>query len=535
MKAHLMYKDKDFHVEDPTLSFNRPRWSKTDNPELPSREINLTQDLDLAMLFDAMALGDAFLFEVSKRAVLLSLDDPEAIRYRQEILADCITQPDIIREMYAIATEAAVEERKIRSYGFFSKSPSGILPNAVKALELFMELLKRLRRITDEHAGGFRSEGLTAFFTMLKKELDDEYFLTIDEHLARLKFRDGMLISAMLGKGNKGAGYMLRTPGQRQRQRLKERIGIGPRSSYYYDIHPRDVTGGRVLRELTDRGLNLVANALTQSKDHILSLFTMLRSELGFYVSCLNLYEQLVEKDEPTCTPVPLPWGLPVLSFHGLYDICLTLRTEGRVVGNAANADGKPLVMITGANSGGKSTFLRSIGLAQMMMQCGMFVGAESFRANVCDRLFTHFIREEDATMISGKLDEELSRMSALADEMTSRSIVLFNESFAATNEREGSEIAGQIARALMDSGVKVFFVTHLFSLAECFYLKSVDSALFLRAERGEDGRRTFKLVEGQPLPTSFGKDLFKRLGGWSTVPTPGHPAGDGSRALEHP
>ena len=42
--------------------------------------------------------------------------------------------------------------------------------------------------------------------------------------------------------------------------------------------------------------------------------------------------------------------------------------------------------MITGANQGGKSTFLRSVGLAQVMMQSGLFVGAEAFGANIVRR-----------------------------------------------------------------------------------------------------------------------------------------------------
>ena len=121
------------------------------------------------------------------------------------------------------------------------------------------------------------------------------------------------------------------------------------------------------------------------------------------------------------------------------------------------NCDGKPLVVITGANRGGKSTFLRSVGLAHLMMQCGMFVPAEAFRANVCSGIFTHFKREEDATMQSGKLDEELSRMSTIVDAIVPGSIVLLNESFASTNEREGSEIATQIVRALLKRESKYF------------------------------------------------------------------------------
>jgi DNA mismatch repair ATPase MutS len=170
--------------------------------------------------------------------------------------------------------------------------------------------------------------------------------------------------------------------------------------------------------------------------------------------------------------------------------------------------------VITGANRGGKSTFLRSAGLSHLMMQCGMFAPATTFRADVCRGLFTHFKREEDANLRSGKLDEELSRMSGIVDLITSGSILLCNESFASTNEREGSEIARQIVRALMDRGVKVFFVTHMHELARGLYRDEGERAAFLRAERGPNGRRTYRLIAGQPLPTSHGEDVFRRVFG---------------------
>ena len=240
----------------------------------------------------------------------------------------------------------------------------------------------------------------------------------------------------------------------------------------------------------------------------------MLRSELGFYAGCLNLHGRLAGKGEPACFPVPVAAGEVALAAEGLYDVCLTLSVDAPVVGNDVNADGKRLVMITGANQGGKSTFLRSVGLAQLMMQCGMFVPAVSFRASTCDGVFTHYKREEDATMESGKLDEELSRMSGITDEITPNCLLLCNESFASTNEREGSEIAHQIVRALVEAGIKVFFVTHLFDLAQRFSLENMETALFLRAERHADGRRTFRLAEGEPLPTSYGEDVYRRIFG---------------------
>jgi hypothetical protein len=81
--------------------------------------------------------------------------------------------------------------------------------------------------------------------------------------------------------------------------------------------------------------------------------------------------------------------------------------------------------------------------------------------------------------------------------------------------QREGSEIGRQVVRALLDAEVKVFFVTHRFDFAEDFHRQYAGSTLFLRAERQPDGHRNYKLAVKEPLPTSFGEDLYYRLGGW--------------------
>ena len=141
-----------------------------------------------------------------------------------------------------------------------------------------------------------------------------------------------------------------------------------------------------------------------------------------------------------------------------------------------------------------------------------MFVPARSFSANLCAGLYTHFKRKEDVSMESGKLDEELSRMSEIANHLTANSMVLFNEAFAATNEREGSEIAREIVTALSERRVKVFFVSHLHQFTRGLHEKRTGDTLFLRAEREADGTRTYKLIEGEPLETSYGEDLYQRI-----------------------
>ena len=90
--------------------------------------------------------------------------------------------------------------------------------------------------------------------------------------------------------------------------------------------------------------------------------------------------------------------------------------------------------------------------------------------------------------------------------------MLLFNEPFASTNEREGSEIARRIVGALLERRVKVYFVTHLYDFAAAVFEKREATALFLRAERRDDGTRSYKILAGEPLETSFGRDLYAEV-----------------------
>jgi len=450
-----------------------------------------------------------------RKSMLSSLTDLDAIQYRQNAYADCAANSQIVRDMYQIAIDAIESERK-NYWSFVVRYPAGILHRAVEVLQMFVVMLKRLRKIADQHVDKFKSEAFSTLLSMLRSELSEDYFDEIQSHLSRLKFRSGVLVSARLGKGNTGRDYVLRRPHRDDRSWLTRLLEQKP-LSYSFQLHPRDEAGAQALTKLNDRGVNLVANALAQSTDHILSFFHMLRTELAFYVGCLNLHAHIGQRDEPVCFPNPEPPWERKLSFSNLHDLSLALSTGKTVVGNDLNADYKNIVIVTGANTGGKSTFLRSLGIAHLMMQAGMFVTAESFVSGVCDGIYTHYKREEDATMESGKLDEELNRMSQIVAKLKSNSLLLFNESFGSTNEREGSEIAGQIVSALLNRNVKVFFVTHLYHFAHTCFLRGSATTAFLRAERLPDGRRPFKLIEAAPLQTSYGIDLYKVIFGGAT------------------
>ena len=491
-----MYRDRDFDFER----------------ALPPNEGALIQDLELNILFGTMAEGDDFLFKVAKRAVLLGPQDGlETILYRQAVLKDCLKNPSTVAEIYALAL-AAIEDKRKQWLGVFGGYPSGILNGAVNLLEMLMVKLAELKGVADRHAHEFQSEGFGNFFAVLKTELADAYFASVKGHLRKLRFDRGVLISADLGKGNVGTHYILLEPVGKKPNWIRRMLAR--QSAFTFKIGERDEAGARALDLLRDRGINLVANSVAQSADHVVAFFAALRAELAFYLGCVNLHRRMVQKDLPACFPVPAPRGTRKHSCTGLRDLVLALSLDQGVVGNDLEANGKNIVFVTGANQGGKSTFLRSVGVAQHMMQCGMYVAAESFTAEVCPRLFTHYKREEDKTMTRGKFDEELNRMSGIVDALEPDSLVLFNESFAATNEREGSEIARQIVRALIEARIKVFYVTHLYPLAHTLWEEGKSDALFLCAERQSDGRRTFKLRPGEPSQTSFGADLYRQIFG---------------------
>ena len=195
MKAFLMYRDRDFDLGRAS----------------PANEGALIKDLELDTLFHAMAAKDPLVLEVAKKAILTRvIDDLETIKYRQDALRDCLSNPDTIRQLYALAEEAFQRQKKV--WRTFREYPSGTLDHAVGVMAIYVDVLKRLRAVADRDSPQFKSDAFLNLFTMLARELDDDYFAVIDRHLKRLKFRDGVLVSAGLGKGLKGASYVLRRP-----------------------------------------------------------------------------------------------------------------------------------------------------------------------------------------------------------------------------------------------------------------------------------------------------------------------------------
>jgi hypothetical protein len=500
------------------------------SPPLEGRA--LEADLALATIVGAMAQGNHAITVAANRLLLDPLTDVATIAYRQAVLRDCLAHPDVPRALFALAS--ATLERRSKVYWGLVRRPDAMVHHGIELLHLYGRAFRDLRRVADTHHGRFegdgpRAPGFGAFLARLRRDLDDAFLAEIDAHVRALRFRAGVRVSARLGTGNAGTGYVLEPPEDRAASlavtfaRWWRRLRRAGAPTLTYRLPSHDDGGLRALADLQARGLQRTANALAGAADGILGFFRQLQGELAFYVGALNLVDTLTAFGAPTCTPQPLP--LPGLddtaapragAFRAaatdLYDAGLALTLGHPVVGNDLDTDGTDLVVVTGANGGGKTTFLRSVGVAQLLMQAGLMVPATSYRWSVTPRVFTHFTRREDAAMRSGKLDEELARLSAIVTESTPGATLLLNESFASTNEREGSELARQVVSALTEAGVRIVFVTHLSQFARGLHASGRPGTLFLRAERRPDGTRTFRMVEGPPTRTSHGADLYRKV-----------------------
>ncbi len=498
MRAYLLWPDRPAQLDE-----------DADRPTAALDEQRLT-DLGLTDVVAAMARGDRLVAEVSTRLLLDGVTDLEVIAHRQAAMRDAIAHPQVVRTLSDLAEEGIALEREV--YSGLVGRPSSLLQRSVHVIERSLGVLRQLHRLADRHTGALRSAALGGLLDLLRRELADDHLDVLAGHLERLRLPAGAPVGVQVGAGGRLIGHTLREPPLRAP--TLRRLLPGTRSSAAVELADYDDAGARALAEMREQALTPIAEVVTQASTDIVALLGHLRRELALYLGGINLHDRLTELGLPVCFPTPAPLHDGSLAASDLVDVGLALRTGEPVVGNDFDPGPSPLVLVTGANQGGKSTFLRSVGLAQTMMQAGLFVAARSWRSAVATHVFVHAQRDEDPTLRHGRLDAELAELSRIVDHLRPGDLLLCNESFGATNEREGSLLAHEVLTAFVDAGVRVVFVTHLSDLASTLYREPGGRVHVLRAERVAHGERTFRMRPGVPEPTAYGTDLYAEVFG---------------------
>ena len=147
--------------------------------------------------------------------------------------------------------------------------------------------------------------------------------------------------------------------------------------------------------------------------------------EIAFYMGVVQFMKRMEPLYITLMMPTPKLQGTKDTSFVNLYELSMAVYSQRKPVGNSVTLQNNRMTLITGANQGGKSTFLRSYGIAQVLMQCGMPVPASNFTAPIYAQIFTHFTRSEDEQLSNGRLSEELQRMSNMVNKTVPNSLFL--------------------------------------------------------------------------------------------------------------
>ena len=127
------------------------------------------------------------------------------------------------------------------------------------------------------------------------------------------------------------------------------------------------------------------------------------------------------------------------------------------------NKEDQSLLLITGPNMSGKSTYMRQTALIVLMAQAGCFVPCERARIGVCDRIFTRIGASDNLAQGQSTFFVEMSELSYILNTATSRSLVILDEIGRGTSTYDGLSIAWAAAEYLCGSGRKIrtLFATH--------------------------------------------------------------------------
>jgi DNA mismatch repair protein MutS len=159
--------------------------------------------------------------------------------------------------------------------------------------------------------------------------------------------------------------------------------------------------------------------------------------------------------------------------------------------------DGRVLVL-TGPNMAGKSTYLRQIALIVLMAQIGSFVPARSCRLGLCDRVFARIGARDELASGQSTFMVEMSEAANILNHATERSLVILDEVGRGTSTYDGLAIAWAILERLVEIGAKTLFATHYHQLnALADQTSAVQNLRASVEEVGEDIVWTHKVLPG--------------------------------------
>ncbi|MCE4622550.1 MAG: hypothetical protein F7B19_04465 [Desulfurococcales archaeon] len=365
-----------------------------------------------------------------------------------------------------------------------------------------------------------RSRGLLAFREYLRDYVDSEGFKRLKSEAEDIASEISSLSFCMEIKGLTITIYKS-CEGEDYSISLKRLFNRFKPSNNESNVTEPKWRLSRYRGHVEDAILNLVAKIYKEpfkmlsqfyqkNRDFMDAVILQFYHEIQFYLSYLSFIAPLRKAG--------LPFTLPRLKKEGGEEYCLDcfdlvlatrLLEEGkRVITNDFRiTPKKKIIVVTGPNSGGKTTFARMIGQIYYLARLGVPIPGRDAQLFFVDSVYTHFPQGENVENMISRLEEDLVAVKQILDRVTPRSIIILNELFSSTTSYDATRLGRKIIERINKIGSRCVYVTFIDELARLEYVES-----YVAQVSPDDPKiRTYKILRRPPSGLTYAKLIAKR------------------------
>lgn len=472
-------------------------------------------DLNLDQIVESITAGrDEYNLKPFFYAPLKSV---EAIHYRQDVLRD-LENPALLECVRSFADEMkrmraclALAEKLYYKY-----QKQTVFLNAV---DIYCCGLVRLARDLSLTALGPR--GLLALREYLTNYTESADFTALVAETKKLRddlggIRYSLLIEGKritVGKYHSELDYsaeVLATSDKFRQGTAKEyRFGI----SSSLEMNHLEAAVLELVAKLYPEVFASLKAYCSRHHDYLNRVIAAFDREVQFYLACMEHIQRFKQAGLPSCYPEVTDRSKEIYGCE-VFDLSLAdklMREHASVVTNDFYLkDPERIFVVSGPNQGGKTTFARTLGQLHYLASLGCPVPGSEAKLFLCDRLFTHFEREEDIRNLTGKLEEELLRIHAILERATPNSILIMNESFLSTTLNDALFLGKQVMQRIIALGMLCVSVTFLNELAS---LSNVVVSMVSTVKPEDPALRTFKIARKSADGLAYATAIAEKYG----------------------